>query len=95
MLSQNTTQANTKATRADRHRPRGRLVFDTPVILRVNKNISLSNYTFSQESLTAMRMIAFTRENPLALYVVAHRLIALEAKGLLPYLFNPGFPGSL
>jgi hypothetical protein len=48
VLSQNTTQANTKATLADQHRPRGRLASETPVILRVDENIFIKLHFFSE-----------------------------------------------
>lgn len=79
MLIQNITQANTNALRAKPHRPRGGLVSDTPVILRVDENVIIK-LDFCQESLTAMRTITSTRGKPPVLYVAAHRLIAFNAK---------------
>ena len=63
VLSQNTTQANTKATRAGRRRPRGRLVSGTRVILRVNENVFVKLH-LCQEELTAMRMPVLHGKTP-------------------------------
>ena len=79
MLSQNTTQANTKATRANPCRPLGRLAFGTPGTLRVDENVFIKLH-LGQESLTAMRMTTFTRKKTPVLYVTAHRLIAFKAR---------------
>ena len=84
MLSQNTTQANTKVTRANLCRPGSRLAPDTPVILRVEENVFIKLHR-CQESLTAMRMTTVTREQIPVLYVTAHRLIAFKAS---PSIFN-------
>ena len=50
MLRKNAIQAITKVTRAKRHVPPGGLVFDSPVVLRVNENFVVK-FHLCQESL--------------------------------------------
>ena len=75
LLNQNTTQANTIAMRADRHRRRGSLVSDNPVILRVDENVFVKMY-LCHGSLTAIRTPTFTRKGQPVLYVAARSLIS-------------------
>lgn len=60
VLSQNTTQASTKATRANPCGLRGRLASDTPVNLRIDESAFIKLHR-CQESLTTMRTTIFTR----------------------------------
>jgi hypothetical protein len=79
VLIQNITQANTNALRAKPRRPRGRPAFGTPGTLCVDENVFIKLH-LCQELLTAMHMTTYTREQTMALYVGAHRLIAFKAR---------------